>query len=349
MQYTRTENRTPLISVIVPVYKVEAYLSVCLDSILRQTWTDLDIILIDDGSPDSCGAICDGYAEHDPRVRVFHTENHGLSAARNYGIEKAMETSATFLAFVDSDDWLEADMLEKLVRAAVEEEADVVVCGEFYESLDKTTITKYKRKRYSGREAVKSNLLGHINNQVMNKLWRKDLFREIRFPDGRVYEDKATTYRVFALADTVLTIPNILYHYRHRVGSITHTPTLKNLWDKWMTAQERLDFGYKCGYLGNGATAYKALLRECAASSINLWRWYYSDTEAERGKYLPQLKEAAHFSRKNIPLFGMCGWPLRTRLASILTRRATPLYLSLANIANKIWIKVVKRESLYGA
>jgi len=114
-----------MISVIVPVYKVEQYLRQCIESILNQTYQDLEILLIDDGSPDRCGIICEEYAKKDPRIKVFHTENHGLSAARNVGLQIA---KGEYIGFVDSDDWIEPDMYEILLRRLEETDTDISVC-----------------------------------------------------------------------------------------------------------------------------------------------------------------------------------------------------------------------------
>ena len=219
-QQTITTDK-PLISIIVPVYKVEAYLEQCLDSILQQTWKKLDIILIDDGSPDSCGQICDRYAERDPRVRVFHTDNHGLSSARNLGIKKAEETDSDYLVFIDSDDWLDTDMIETLAETAILNNADVVVCGEYNEYPHKTTDRKYNPQCLTGSEAVKAVLSDRINDHVMNKIWRKQCFVKTLFPDGHVYEDLAINYKIFSECSSVLVVSSVLYHYRNRRDGFT--------------------------------------------------------------------------------------------------------------------------------
>lgn len=134
-----------MISIIVPVYKVEPYLRQCVDSILNQTYRDLEILLIDDGSPDCCGKICDEYEKKDKRVRVFHTENRGLSIARNLGLK---ETQGDYIGFVDSDDWIEPDMYEVLLKCLEETGADICVCGYSYENGIRTTNTTYENTTY---------------------------------------------------------------------------------------------------------------------------------------------------------------------------------------------------------
>lgn len=164
-----------MISVIVPVYNVELYLRKCIDSILAQTYRDLEILVVDDGSTDGSGKICDEYKK-DERVRVFHTENRGLSATRNLGLDKA---TGEWIGFVDSDDWIEPDMYEVLFRKAEETEADVVECGCH---ADYTT-TSYEhraiQRTVSGIDAVKALIRSEIRTQVWNKIWRRHLFTDI--------------------------------------------------------------------------------------------------------------------------------------------------------------------------
>ena len=170
-----------MISVIVPVYNVEPYLRKCLDSIVNQTYRDLEILVIDDGSTDWCGKICDEYAGKDGRIRVFHTENRGLSCARNLGLDNAR---GEWIGFVDSDDWIETDMYEVLLKRAEETEADIVECGVLEEHPNRTG----KRQEYlvTGTEAVIMLIHRELSNAVWNKLWKKSCFDKIRFPEGRI-------------------------------------------------------------------------------------------------------------------------------------------------------------------
>ncbi len=170
-----------MISVIVPIYKVEPYLQQCVDSILNQTYSDLEILLIDDGSPDRCGEICDEYAKKDKRIRVFHTENRGLSAARNLGIQ---ESTGSFLGFVDSDDWLDNDMYEVLLDRIVDTQADISGCGFYTELSTNPKTSNLEETIYSGVESEIALLDGKVSNYVWNKLYRRDVFRNVSFPEG---------------------------------------------------------------------------------------------------------------------------------------------------------------------
>ena len=343
------EQENPLISVIVPIYKVEAYLEQCLDSILRQTWKNLDIFLIDDGSPDACGQICDLYAEKDPRIRVFHTENRGLSAARNLGIEKAKETESEFLIFVDSDDWLEDNMIEVLAKTAVQNNADVVICGEYNDFPGKTTIRRSIGTGYSGEQATKAILAGKILNHVMSKIWRKDCFSRIAFPEGRVYEDLATVYKVFAECTYILIIKDVLYHYRNRNDSIVHIENLKNIMDRWLAVRERYEYCASHPVFAKDKVLRDSCKRDCIDLAKRLWRMYYGQSCKERKFFRTQYIEISKFVKNNMPLFGEKRWPLILRVGSFLAHSATGPSFAAAYVLSKLRQRKGKRkEPLFG-
>lgn len=209
------------ISVIVPVYNVEQYLRQCLDSIINQTYRNLEIILVDDGSTDNSGAICDEYAQIDDRVKVIHKENGGLSSARNAGLD-VCTSGGDYVAFVDSDDWLELDMYEKLYNKMIEYQADIVNCGfyrEYKEYREKFAVSE--ECVYQGANLVEQSYYSkHVCYQVWFKLYRRTCFDTVRFPVGKNYEDMAIFFFVFEKARKVLIIPDALYHYRQRASSI---------------------------------------------------------------------------------------------------------------------------------
>lgn len=216
------ENK-PLISVIVPVYKVEQYLPRCVDSLLHQTYENLEIILVDDGSPDRCGEICEEYARKDPRIRVIHKENGGLSSARNAGIDVAR---GEYLGFVDSDDWVEPEAYALMAEMAVEEKLPMV-CGGRYDVSSKITEKKIGlcpqlREVISGEElASRIFRWEHVDSAAGDKLYHRSLFAQIRYPFGRICEDVPTTYRLALTAGRVGMLDKPLYNYYHRPGSIT--------------------------------------------------------------------------------------------------------------------------------
>lgn len=237
-----------LVSIIVPVYKVEPYIKECLDSILEQTYKDFELILVDDGSPDQCPAICDAYALADDRIRVIHKENGGLSDARNAGIDAAQ---GDFLTFIDSDDMVAPEFLESLYALLVQYRADIAVCGilHFNDGTMVPGSTPGEIRIMSGREIVSKNTgggYGAFRVETCGKLYRAQLFRELRFPVGRLHEDEGTTPILFYLADTVVADPGAtLYGYRSRAESIMHTFSAKRFDAVWNLETVRRFFAEK--------------------------------------------------------------------------------------------------------
>jgi len=212
----------PFISVIVPVYKVEPYLRQCVDSILAQTYKNLEIILVDDGSPDRCPWICDDYEKKDKRIRVIHKENGGLSDARNEGLDIA---TGDYIGFVDSDDWITPDMYEHLMATILKYHADIAVC-DYQESNGKRTLATKSRSRqeksYTVEEAFREVLLsGEISVTMWNKVYRRSLFDDIRFPSGETFEDGAVFFQLFGKCSCIVHTGKNGYYYRKRAGSIT--------------------------------------------------------------------------------------------------------------------------------
>ncbi len=215
------------ISVIVPVYNVSPYLRRCLDSITDQTYSNLEIVLVDDGSTDDSGSICEEYASKDERIRVIHQDNMGLSGARNTGIESA---SGKYLFFCDSADYLKNDALEKMLHRLKRDHADVVASGFtwVYDDPSKEypygkSFTDDKPGSWSGHESVIQMMRSNnICTVAWNKLYKKNLFEDIRFPLGVKNEDEATTYKLLYKAGMVSYIPEVLYNYYQRDESIMH-------------------------------------------------------------------------------------------------------------------------------
>lgn len=218
-----------LVSVVVPIYNVEKYLVSCVDSLIGQTYSNLEIILVDDESPDRSPAVCDEYAAKDPRVKVLHKENGGLSDARNAGLEIAR---GEWIAFVDGDDIVHRKFIEILVSAAEKTDAEIAACffEKFYDEDEATideAIDLSHRDQYevfTSREAVKDLLTPKTKMWVMtwNKLYKKSLFtdNEIEFPKGKIHEDNFTTYKLYHCANEVTFVNIPLYLYRQRKDSI---------------------------------------------------------------------------------------------------------------------------------
>lgn len=216
-----------LISVIVPVYKVEPYLDECVQSLVNQTYRNLEIILVDDGSPDNCPAMCDNWAKKDKRIKVIHKENGGLSSARNAGLDSA---SGDYVGFVDSDDFIESDMYEKLLDAfSSSPNRGVASCllfkdveGKSYRYLDKWHIDVPREISY--KDFGELLLTAKVNFVLCSKLYRRELVEQVRFTVGRVNEDSLYLFdlsqKIKELKLAMLEIPYYGYHYRMRSGSI---------------------------------------------------------------------------------------------------------------------------------
>ena len=211
-----------LITVIIPVYKVEAYLTACVESVLAQTYQNLELILVDDGSPDNCPQMCDAFAARDSRIRVIHKENGGLSSARNAGIEIAR---GEYLAFLDSDDLWSPLFLERLYRAIQETGADFSVClfRQFCEAPAVLTPEESKTEVLTQRQAFECFFNERNVNMVVapNKLYRRHLFDAVRYPVGQIHEDEAVIHEIIGGANTVAWVEEAHYHYRQAPGSIT--------------------------------------------------------------------------------------------------------------------------------
>lgn len=211
-----------MISVIIPVYNVSAFLERCLDSVVKQE-AIREIILVDDGSTDDSGAICDRYAQTDSRITVIHKENGGLSSARNAGLDIA---AGEYVAFVDSDDFLEPDTYRTLLRAARDNRCDLVCAGRF--DLDGGTGEKVpglcpeKDETIDGKELTRRIFTwDHVDSAAWDKLYRRTLFDGIRYPVGNICEDVPVTYRLALRANRIAMVSRCLYNYYHRPGSIT--------------------------------------------------------------------------------------------------------------------------------
>lgn len=240
-------GKNELVSVIIPVYNVQPYLCEALNSVIHQTYENLEIIIIDDGSTDGSGKICDEYAERDPRIKVFHQENKGLSNARNTGLDWM---TGEVVAFLDPDDAYEFTFIEKLKTAMDRERADLAVC--------KYTVYYTTEKMIRGiRENLEPQMSAgvydridmlvalsdrRVNASVWNKLYKRKLWEEIRFQDGHVCEDNEASYRVINESRKTVVVDSPLYYHRNRPGSITANLTRKLLKDQILAVSRVKEF-----------------------------------------------------------------------------------------------------------
>ncbi len=229
-----------MISIIVPVYKVDAYLHRCVDSILAQSFLDFELILVDDGSPDECGNICDEYAARDDRIRVIHQANAGLSAARNAGMEIAQ---GEWFSFVDSDDYVHPKMIEALYDAVMMHRVKVSACayiettGEEIPTSEKLSANLWDTERFYTERNVNATV-------AWGKLYHRDCFREIRYPVGKLHEDEFVTYRILFANENIAVIDAPLYGYFQNLNGITKGKTYQysRCLDKLEALQEQFDY-----------------------------------------------------------------------------------------------------------
>ena len=238
----------PLISVVIPIYKVEKYLNKCIDSVMNQTYDNLEIILVDDGSPDNCGKMCDDYAEQDSRIKVVHKENGGLPSARNAGIDVA---TGEYITFVDSDDFIHEKMVETLYNNLVSTDSDISVCGFLIineeepvcDSIDikseVITLTKYDIASFSS--------LSPYIRSACGKLYKAELFEKVRFNNDIVkLEDNNFSYKIFTAINRICFDTTPMYYYLKRQGSImndTEYPVdyIAKTWDDVLSYYDTID------------------------------------------------------------------------------------------------------------
>lgn len=249
------------VSIIVPVYQVENYLHKCVDSILAQTFTDFELILVDDGSKDRSGQICDEYAEMDERVTVIHKENSGPSDTRNRGIEQA---AGNYFMFVDSDDYIAPTMVECLYQSILKENADIAACNFLYSFEDDRNqdfSTNIQWEVVSGAEIFynrKNDRSCGYWTVVWNKLYKSKVFGKLRFRAGKYYEDEFWANDIYQMDIKMVTIPECLYYYRqHGNNSMKTTNSKKNL-DILEALQERI--GVYLMDQTHSAQAYRVLI-----------------------------------------------------------------------------------------
>ena len=289
---------SPVISLIVPVYNTAPYLRACLESVLAQTYAALEILVTDDGSTDGSGAICDEYALRDGRIRVFHTENRGLSAARNYALDRA---TGELIAFLDSDDLMEPDALEKLEAVMRAYEADIAVCGilSFWKDRSYTSATNDEVPTVFEGDALSEQAasMDRLHLGAWNKLYRAALFCGVRFPEGKTYEDVATIYRVVGKARRAVLLDVPLVRYRKRAGSISAARSEKNLSDLWDAFYSKHEDLHKTG------SAYAdspVLLTALVHSAARFRFYYYGFKPEEKARAADTMNRIRSFGCKNL-------------------------------------------------
>ena len=225
------------ISIIVPVYKVEKYICRCIDSILGQSFVDFELLIVDDGSPDNCGEICDRYQKNDRRVRVFHQKNQGISAARNTALDWVYkESDSEWITFIDSDDWVHNDYLKVLYEGAIACNADICQCRmkETEVTLTDDKLDEPKCKIVSAEAALYKEGRFEIDGYAWGKLYGRNLFENARFPSGMIFEDFYLIPEIVLKAKTIAETKEKLYYYFQRSDSTVWSKDMHYIENKWM-------------------------------------------------------------------------------------------------------------------
>lgn len=291
-----------LVSIVIPIYKVEEYINRCVDSIIRQTYKNLEIILVDDGSPDKCGSICDDYSVYDDRIKVIHKNNGGLSDARNAGIDIAQ---GNYITFVDSDDWVNENYIDTLYNLITKADAEIAACN-FQKTSDENNVNEFnfvEEYQYSNIQALEE-MMGQLYVQMVvawGKLYKRSLFNDVRFPVGRVHEDEFTTYKLIYKANKIVYTPAQLLYYWQRNDSITGSEiNHKNLYDAFKALEERAIFLYNVGLEKLSSKAYRSYFVKyvCIDSEIEMIGDDYN--RKEYAKIMIEVRQILRKSKQNI-------------------------------------------------
>lgn len=318
-----------MISVIVPVYNVEKYLERCVKSIAAQTYKDLEILLIDDGSTDKSGKMCDDFQQTDSRIKAFHKQNGGLSDARNYGIE---HSAGEFISFVDSDDYIDEKMLETLHRLITENDADLAVCSamDVFEGKEVTQVKEIKKFNLNKVESYKYMLRGDGIPSACNKLYKRQTVGDVRFPVGKLYEDGFFTPQILKKVEKTAVTSKPMYYYFRRADSITTKPFRKGdldvieAYDKCVKQVKELcpealpyaEFRYRNAYFN---VLDKMLMRDDC-------------------KEIPEYKQVVKYLKKHTAqIVKDPGFGKMRKIAAVALKFSVPLYKKILLTKQKIY------------
>ncbi|MBQ8329626.1 MAG: glycosyltransferase family 2 protein [Lachnospiraceae bacterium] len=329
----------PLVSVVIPVYNVRRYLQQCLESAIAQTYRNLEIIIIDDGSTDGSGSICDQYAERDGRIHVIHSTNRGLASARNLGLENAQ---GQLISFLDSDDWIEPHAVETLVRTAQLTGSAIIDARSCAEYIGKTVHHSAGAKycyTYRGQDILPAFAEGWIDNVVWNKLYRAECFDRIRFPEGRDYEDIAVVWKLMkdqaGNGGSVTALSDELFHYRVRKSSLSHGWSLKSIRDGWIAYSSKFE----------AMPDFKEPLEECFRPIKRMWMSFSGYTKEEKAEARKTVREMHEFSKKHFSKVMKGNYSKLTKLTCLLSQSKSRPAMWIGYYANKLSQKVRGREN----
>ena len=319
-------EQTPLISVIIPIYNVENYLERCLQSIIRQTYTHLEIILVDDGSTDSCPQICDEYKTKDSRIKVIHKENGGLSDARNKGLDAA---SGAYISFIDSDDWIDLKTYELSIQKIQETNAEVLAFNVLwvYEGKEFTPDLSEEYEVMNSQQAILTTVGNtKVRTTAWNKLYRTDLIGDFRFLKGKLNEDEFFTFRILDKAKTIVYLHRECYYYFQRNNSIMGKYTLRRL-DMVEGVRERMLLARE---------KYPAIYKATKLSFCEVCLYHYQmilnnkdvDKDGSGRKKLKRYRNEIHLTKRDVSHMNFIN-----RVSFLMSNNSTGLSLA-AHIRN---------------
>lgn len=334
----------PAISIIVPIYKVEPYIRRCIDSILAQEFKNFELILVDDGSLDNCGKICDEYAQTDKRVKVIHKKNGGQSSARNAGLDVAQ---GNYVGFVDGDDFINGKMYKILYENICKYSSDLVVC-DFLKVMEgtpvviKDNILKNEVTQFTNKEALEQLFVYQDGIYVSgsgpsvkwitawNKLYKRQLFENLRFPEGRIFEDEYITHRILYRCKNITLCAAKLYYYVQRQNSTLNSSYSIKKWDRVYALKDRVDF---LKSVDNDQLYEKALV--CYTDAF-FWCYFKSKTLLKKEDY--DFRKLKRMLSKKVPAILRSQYIMRRQKIMICIFTLNPfiynLYLKIKGTAN---------------
>lgn len=322
MNILNHEHTSDMVSIIVPIFKVEKYIYNCVDSIRKQTYTNIEIILVDDGSPDKCPRICDEYSKIDNRIRVIHKKNGGLSDARNAGLHIA---KGEYVVFVDSDDVISEHMVSVMISTLEQSKSDLVAVGFGYFSTDDELqpideVPDSESIVFSRFEAIRQLFLNDsFCNYAWNKLYKREFFNDIEFPVGRKMEDLATTYLIFEQCNHIAFNSTCLYFYRQRSDSILHMPGPDFYRDKFnLTKKRYLYLKKRYGDFEENLAFMMRTIFEC---------FQYIDSKEDKKWSKTELQYIMHSEKLNVQTID--------KVKGLILIKLQPLYFAYKRISRK--------------
>lgn len=320
------KNINSLISIIIPIFQVEKYLDKCISSIVTQSYHNIEIILVDDGSFDNSSTICDRWRNMDSRIKVIHKINGGLSQARNWGLKLA---KGDFIGFVDSDDWIEPNMYEVLMSAIQETNADIAICDYRLvhedSKVEKINVISSSRKLFSSEEALKMIIKGeNLHSFVWNKLYKRKVISSIFFPESKIYEDILWTCKVVGNANILVHVGRQLYHYLYRPISLSHNnqQIAKRQLNIVEMREQRIEYIHKY-FPTLEQTAIQCLQQYCCWTYVDISiNYYHLDVDEAIRQYLLQ-----HFYKYKLSIFTERGNSIKQKVSLIIFWLRPKLFL----------------------